>query len=60
MKKISERKVLNYINEIQKGKGGIYPYHVATDTALKFQISINEAIKYVSKHIREVLNENHI
>ena len=49
--------ILAFITELQKGKSGIYPYRVAQEVAIKFQISIEEAQKYVSQHIKDVLKE---
>jgi hypothetical protein len=51
------REIMDFIVELQRGKSGIYPYRVALEVCAKFQISIEEAQEYVTKHIQQVLAE---
>jgi len=50
-----EEKIMQWIEEYQSGKSGIYPYQVALQVCAEFQISIEQAQGFVSKHIRAVL-----
>lgn len=50
--------ILQWINQQQRGKSGIYPYHVAQDVAIQFRISIEEAQELVAEHIKQVLAES--
>jgi hypothetical protein len=52
-----DKKILDFIEEIQRGKSGIYPYRVAQEVAIKFQISMERAQEYVSQHIKDALKE---
>lgn len=47
--------ILKYIEEIQKGKSGIYPYRVTEEVSRRFEISQSAAALYVIEHIRKVL-----
>jgi hypothetical protein len=44
--------ILAFITEYQRGKSGIYPYRVAQEVAVKFQISIEAAQEHVTYYIR--------
>lgn len=46
-----------WIDEYQRGKGGIYPHHVAMMVAAEFSISLPLARELVLAHIRKVLSE---
>ena len=50
-----EEKIMQWIEEYQSGKSGIYPYQVALQVCAEFRVGIDEALSYVQKHIREVL-----
>ena len=54
---VSKQSILDWIDEQQKGKPGIYPYHVACSVAERFNITITEARKLVQEHIRKVIGE---
>ncbi len=45
--------IADYINELQKGKVGIYPYNVAVSVSTEFGITYKEAAEHVLKHIRK-------
>ena len=48
------KQIMQWIENYQSGKSGIYPYQVALQVCAEFQISIEQAQSYVSRHIREV------
>jgi hypothetical protein len=50
-----ETKIIQWIEDYQNGKSGIYPNQVALLVCAEFQISIEEARQYVIKHISSVL-----
>lgn len=52
--------ILQWIENYQKGKSGIYPYQVALQVCATFQISITEAQSYVMQHIKNVMNNKEI
>ena len=47
--------ILNFIEDYQKGKQGIYPYRVAQEVAIKFAMPMHEAIEHVSYHVKTEL-----
>jgi len=51
-------KIMDFINEEQHGKSGIYPYHVALEVCARFNITLEEAQQYVSDHIKRVMDED--
>lgn len=50
--------ILQWIDEYQKGKSGIYPNLVAREVAVNFDISLPRATDLVLRHIRQVLQAN--
>ena len=61
MKLIKEKpneKIMEWIEDYQEGKSGIYPYRVAEQVCLEFKIDIAEAFIYVNEHIRKVSQES--
>jgi len=49
--------ILQWIAAAQRGKSGIYPYHVALQVCAEFQVSISDAQAHVARHIHDVLQE---
>lgn len=47
-----EQKILLRIEEIQRGRIGIYPHHVASSIASEFGVSLPEATNMVLQHIK--------
>ena len=52
-----EAEIMQWINDYQRGKGGIFPYRVAEQVAIRFRITISHAIDFVLVHIRQVAVE---
>lgn len=50
-------KIMEFIEDEQKGRSGIYPYKIAQEVAIKFRIPIKEASKYVLQHIKNEIRE---
>lgn len=44
-----------YIDSLQAGKSGIYPYRVAQDVAARFNVPLSVAIAAVLEHIKREL-----
>lgn len=52
-----DAKIMQWIENYQSGKSGIYPYQVALQVCAEFQISITEAQEYVTRHIQQVIKQ---
>lgn len=49
--------IMKWIEIKQRGKSGIYPHQLALEVCGEFTISLSEAMDYVLRHIRDVINE---
>ena len=49
--------ILQWIDAYQRGKSGIFPYHVALQVCAEFTITIHDAQAHVARHIHDVLQE---
>lgn len=49
--------IKSWIDEHQRGKGGIYPYQVALKVCGEFGIGIKEALEYVVDHVKKVMQK---
>mgnify|MGYP001581533150 CR=1 FL=1 len=54
-KRCNDEKIIQWIDNYQSGKSGIYPYQVALQVCAEFVIPIEEAQDYVAEHIKRVL-----
>lgn len=52
MNTATETAIREYIDGMQRGKSGIYPYRVAEAIALHFHVTVAEATPFVLDHIR--------
>lgn len=52
---VMNQEILNYIQEVQMGRSGIYPYHVTIEVAVHFQITFAEAQAHVLEHMEQEL-----
>lgn len=50
-----DEKIMQWIDEYQSGKSGIYPYQVALQVCAEFMIPIEDAQSHVTEHIKRVL-----
>ncbi len=46
-------KIMQAIETMQEGKEGIFPYKLASDVALEFSITFDEAVEHVWRHIKK-------
>jgi len=46
-------KIIQWIEEYQRGKVGIYPYRLSELVAIEFYIPIKEAAEFVLEHIKK-------
>jgi len=51
---LKDAAIMQWIENHQSGKSGIYPYQVALQVCAEFAIPIEEAQDYVAKHIKQV------
>lgn len=59
MKTDKNSSIINFIEFEQRGRVGIYPYKITQDVAVKFNISITDASKYVINHIKQELKKHY-
>lgn len=53
---MASTKIMQWIDDHQRGKNGIYPHQVALEVCAEFQISISDARDYVLQHIKKEMN----
>jgi hypothetical protein len=53
-----QERIMQWIDDHQNGKSGIYPYRVAQDVCMEFKLEYREAIQYVLDHIKTVMAKN--